>query len=107
MTKLGLPWIFQSTATNGKQASVLHLDEVKQLLTNRQVKQMRGVQCPFGALSASPMTLVYHLIDLSDMPSDCRHEVKQDVVQRKEWVGHYGSSYARLGERYVHHGAND
>ena len=34
------------------------------------------MQCPFGALSASPMTLVYHLIDISDMPSDCRHEVK-------------------------------
>ena len=48
MTLMNLPWICQTTATNGKQASILHLDEVKQLLKHKQVKHMRGVQCPLG-----------------------------------------------------------
>ncbi len=54
MTRLGLPWICQTTATNGKQASILHLDEIKQLISHKQVKHMRG----YSALSRpSPRTL--------------------------------------------------
>ena len=76
LTKLGVPWIFQSTATSGKQASVLHLDEFKQLTSLKGVKQLRGVQCPYGALSASPLTMVFFLVDLEDMPDECRHELQ-------------------------------
>ena len=73
---MNLPWICQTSATTGKQASILHLDEVKQLLKHKQVKHMRGFQCPFGSLSANPMTLVYHLVDMGDMSGECRHELR-------------------------------
>jgi len=43
MTKLQLPWICQTTATSGKQASFLRLAEVQKLLKHTQVKQKRGV----------------------------------------------------------------
>ena len=76
MTLRSLPWICQTTATSGRQASILHLDEFKQLLNHKQVRHMLGVQCPFGALSANPMTIVYHLVDMMDMPSVCRHELR-------------------------------
>ena len=49
MTKLQLPWVCQTTATSGKQASFLRLAEVQKLLKHTQVKQKRGVQCSFWA----------------------------------------------------------
>ena len=76
LTRLKLPWICQTTATAAKQASFTALEKVKLLLGHRSVKHTRGVQCPFGALSASPMILIYNMVDLGDMPTDCRHELR-------------------------------
>ena len=76
MTSRSLPWICQTIATCRRQASILHLDEFKRLLNRKQVRHMPGVQCPFGALSANPMTMIYYLVHMMDMPSECRRELR-------------------------------
>ena len=48
MTLRSLPCICQTTATNERQASILHLGEFTQLLNHKQVRHMWGVQCSFG-----------------------------------------------------------
>ena len=54
MTKMSLPWICQTTATNVKQDSILHLDEIKQLTNYKQVKHTRGYSAHFGPSPQAP-----------------------------------------------------
>ena len=54
LTLLNLPWICQTTATAGKQASFLQLDKVQQLLKHQTVKHTRGSSARLGPSPPAP-----------------------------------------------------